>query len=111
VPAGRRAAGPRRGPLDARRDRTADGPRPAAPHGLRPCRARGARRDVRHPGPPARRLVRDTRRLTGRVNVTALLLAAVLALVAGLLVSIDAAISAFSKARAEELAESGHGGA
>ncbi len=42
---------------------------------------------------------------------TPLVLAVVLAVVAGLLVSIDAAISSFSRARAEELAESGSAGA
>ncbi|MBM9461901.1 HlyC/CorC family transporter [Aeromicrobium sp. YIM 150415] len=42
---------------------------------------------------------------------TPLVLAVVLAVLAGILVSIDAAISSFSRARAEELAESGSAGA
>ncbi|RLV56617.1 HlyC/CorC family transporter [Aeromicrobium phragmitis] len=45
------------------------------------------------------------------MTVTPLVLAVVLAVVAGVLVSIDAAISSFSRARAEELAESGSAGA
>lgn len=45
------------------------------------------------------------------MNWPAIILAATLAVVAGILVSIDAAISTFSKARADELAESGSPGA
>lgn len=45
------------------------------------------------------------------MNETALALAAVLVVVAGVLVSIEAAISTFSKARADELAETGSPGA
>ncbi|MBC7592516.1 MAG: HlyC/CorC family transporter [Kineosporiaceae bacterium] len=51
---------------------------------------------------------------TGSRNVVSLIyvvVAAVLAVVAGFLASIDAALSTFSKARAEELASEGRGGA
>lgn len=45
------------------------------------------------------------------MNLIYVVVAAVLAVVAGFLASIDAALSAFSKARAEELASEGRGGA
>ena len=45
------------------------------------------------------------------MNLTYIIVAAVLAVVAGLFASIDAALSAFSKARAEELASEGRSGA
>ena len=45
------------------------------------------------------------------MNLTYIVVAAVLAVVAGLFASIDAALSAFSKARAEELASEGRSGA
>lgn len=45
------------------------------------------------------------------MGATTLALAVTLAVVAGILVSIEAAISTFSRARAQELAESGRGGA
>ena len=45
------------------------------------------------------------------MNWTYIVVAAVLAVVAGFLASIDAALSTFSKARAEELASEGRGGA
>ncbi len=45
------------------------------------------------------------------MNLTHVVVAAVLAVVAGLFASIDAALSAFSKARAEELASEGRSGA
>jgi CBS domain containing-hemolysin-like protein len=52
-----------------------------------------------------------SRTVTEPIDGSALVLAALLALLAGILVSIDAAISSFSKARAEELAETGSRGA
>ncbi|MEO6472305.1 MAG: CNNM domain-containing protein, partial [Aeromicrobium sp.] len=45
------------------------------------------------------------------MNWTYIVVAAVLAIVAGFLASIDAALSTFSKARADELAGEGRGGA
>ena len=86
-----------------------DRPRHPAPARLRPRRAGGARGDVRPPGRAARRLAsRQVSDPTG--GPAGLVLAAVLVVLAGVFSAADAALSSFSRARAEELADEGRAG-
>ena len=92
--------------------RAAHRARRAAPARLRPRRARRARRDVRSAGHPAGEWARRPRgaAVSGQ-GPWLLVLVVVLVVVAGLLSSAEAALSSFSRVRAEELLRESRPGA
>ena len=104
------AAGRRGRPLHVRRAAAADGARHPAPAGLRPRRARGARGDVRPAGHAADSSGRTATGDAGhehRSTSGCWSSPPSSTVVAGLFSSADAALSSFSKARAEEIAAEG----
>src|ERR1700749_986928 len=100
VPAGRGRAGGEGRALHPGRARAAVRARHLAPARLRPRRARGARRHVRHPGSAAQGLEERTRREGATRLMTApawlLVAAAFLALVAGWCANAEAALTLVS---------------